>query len=217
MNNLQSTSCHNSISSIFPGGHHQSTPPSSFNFNPAAAFSLPSLKIQEIQDLPPSSSSSCSLNSLDALALLVEIEKQAETYLTGSDDEVENSPTYSISHSGDHLENFRPSQRIKLNSIQNVNIKNSNHHLINASSQDKPYKCGLCPKSFTRNYDLTRHKSSHQDQRQHVCKTCGRSFNRRDALSRHNLVRGCGNLSHTNPNRINSLPTAPFVMCKLVQ
>lgn len=52
------------------------------------------------------------------------------------------------------------------------------------SANDKPYKCPLCPKSFTRNYDLTRHKSSHQDARQHVCAHCGRSFNRRDALTR---------------------------------
>ncbi|PLW58586.1 hypothetical protein PCANC_00108 [Puccinia coronata f. sp. avenae] len=58
--------------------------------------------------------------------------------------------------------------------------------------QDKPYKCTLCPKSFTRNYDLTRHKSSHIDQRQHRCSKCGRSFNRRDALIRHTLVKSCG-------------------------
>ncbi|KNZ58752.1 hypothetical protein VP01_1869g3 [Puccinia sorghi] len=58
--------------------------------------------------------------------------------------------------------------------------------------QDKPYKCSLCPKSFTRNYDLTRHKSSHIDQRLHRCSKCGRSFNRRDALIRHTLVKSCG-------------------------
>lgn len=86
--------------------------------------------------------------------------------------------------------------------------------------REKTYKCNMCPKSrsslcplsrqetedyrlkgFTRNYDLTRHRSSHQDARLHVCRHCGRAFNRRDALVRHNLIRGCAR----------SGPGGPFV------
>ncbi|KAH9818712.1 hypothetical protein DFH28DRAFT_958928 [Melampsora americana] len=75
--------------------------------------------------------------------------------------------------------------------LTDFNLPIQAQNVLRSTSNDKAFKCPICPKSFTRNYDLTRHKSSHQDERQHVCQCCGRSFNRRDALSRHNMLRGC--------------------------
>ncbi|KAG0149011.1 hypothetical protein CROQUDRAFT_105350 [Cronartium quercuum f. sp. fusiforme G11] len=135
----------------------------------------------------------CGSKAEDDVALLMEIEECAETY----------SPPTSDSTSPALFSGFVSSvpgmHSLRLESPPNPQPPPNSAHLPSPSQSivppppsEKPFKCPICPKSFTRNYDLTRHKSSHQDERAHVCEYCGRSFNRRDALSRHNVVRGCG-------------------------
>ncbi|CAH7685547.1 expressed protein [Phakopsora pachyrhizi] len=113
--------------------------------------------------------------ALDEVALLAAIEEKAQTYASGGSFDFISPYLYTLTCPTVPSSSFSPPEEIQ------------NH----PSNQAKPFKCPFCPKSFTRNYDLTRHKSSHQDDRQHTCRKCGRSFNRRDALSRHDLARGC--------------------------
>ncbi|KAA1068938.1 hypothetical protein PGT21_006465 [Puccinia graminis f. sp. tritici] len=139
----------------------------------------------------------------DEMELLSVIEKQAETYSSGPESEAlltpgaQSQPTAWINHhhpprQHHSLRVLQPPELI-VPSFPSQPVANLPSPAIPAIPQEKPYKCSLCPKSFTRNYDLTRHKSSHIDQRQHRCSKCGRSFNRRDALIRHTLVKSCGN------------------------
>ena len=125
----------------------------------------------------------------DEMELLAVIEKQAETYSSGPGSDALLTHAQQAASIWPTRHHRPPDSNI---------LSLSSHpagHLTSATPpavQDKPFKCSLCPKSFTRNYDLTRHKSSHIDQRQHRCSKCGRSFNRRDALIRHTLVKSCG-------------------------
>ncbi|KAL4989978.1 fungal-specific transcription factor domain-containing protein [Aspergillus falconensis] len=45
--------------------------------------------------------------------------------------------------------------------------------------------CTFCTRQFSRREHLTRHLSSHVNQRQHQCGSCGKAFNRCDLLTRH--------------------------------
>ncbi|POW10520.1 hypothetical protein PSHT_08745, partial [Puccinia striiformis] len=131
------------------------------------------------------------------IELLSVIEKQAETYSSGpGSDTISTSVllTPAYHHQPGSWPNYQqpsalqpPELKLPLLSIsepsppsQHSKAQQPSPTTAPAPVQDKPFKCSLCTKSFTRNYDLTRHKSSHIDQRQHRCTKCGRSFNRRD-------------------------------------
>jgi len=135
---------------------------------------------------------------IDEIELLSVIEKQAETYSSGPGTESFSSSTaapLSGAWTNDSRLLPQPPESHIPPSYPNPPqppLPSQQPPSLPPVAQDKPYKCSLCPKSFTRNYDLTRHKSSHIDQRQHRCSKCGRSFNRRDALIRHTLVKSCG-------------------------
>lgn len=124
----------------------------------------------------------------DDIALLEAIEEHAATYSPPAPAPYV-FPTLTSPHSSKSGSLPHPSPSIL--ALADLNLSMQGKNALPSTSQDKAFKCPICPKSFTRNYDLTRHRSSHQDERQHVCQCCGRSFNRRDALSRHNMLRGC--------------------------
>lgn len=47
------------------------------------------------------------------------------------------------------------------------------------------FQCNLCPKRFTRSYNLRSHLRSHTDERPFVCTVCGKSFARQTDRKRH--------------------------------
>ncbi|KAJ1334813.1 hypothetical protein BSLG_007968 [Batrachochytrium salamandrivorans] len=63
--------------------------------------------------------------------------------------------------------------------------------ISSTSTNSKPFKCEMCPSTFSRNHDLKRHVRIHLGIRPYKCDMCEKSFTRMDALHRHTAVRGC--------------------------
>ncbi|KAG8291832.1 hypothetical protein J6590_051738 [Homalodisca vitripennis] len=78
----------------------------------------------------------------------------------------------------------------------NENLKEAESHKTSkeeiwfemGQTENEPYYCRICEKSYTsRNYFLL-HKRIHLEQEQHVCTTCGMAFSLRKRLIRHQRV-----------------------------
>lgn len=65
-------------------------------------------------------------------------------------------------------------------------------HPHSTQTNERPFRCDVCPQSFNRNHDLKRHKRIHLSVKPYPCNHCEKSFSRKDALKRHRLVKGCG-------------------------
>ncbi|KAI8336289.1 hypothetical protein BC941DRAFT_428831 [Chlamydoabsidia padenii] len=67
------------------------------------------------------------------------------------------------------------------------------HHLLPPSppsppstpSDNRPYQCHLCTRSFARKHDLQRHIRVHTGDKPYACLCCKKAFARTDALKRH--------------------------------
>jgi len=60
--------------------------------------------------------------------------------------------------------------------------------------QLRAFPCEQCDRSFSRAYDLSRHRKTHSEDKhkRHQCATCDKSFTRSDALKRHAVNSQCG-------------------------
>ncbi|KAJ8327863.1 hypothetical protein QVD99_006396 [Batrachochytrium dendrobatidis] len=73
------------------------------------------------------------------------------------------------------------------------------HSTHGATSKPKPYRCSMCPQTFSRSHDLKRHYYIHSQDKPHTCPRCGKGFSRRDALKRHQRSVLQGKKVHCNP------------------
>ena len=74
----------------------------------------------------------------------------------------------------------------------------------------RPYVCYICPKSYARLQDLTRHKMRHSGLNPFVCNLCNKTFSNNSNLKRHIL-------SHTSEKtfKCDVCPRSFFHLCEL--
>ncbi|KAH7108063.1 hypothetical protein BKA62DRAFT_5697 [Auriculariales sp. MPI-PUGE-AT-0066] len=58
------------------------------------------------------------------------------------------------------------------------------------ATEDRPFACPLCPKSFSRDNDLKRHIEGHTGDKPYACSKCKNAYARKDALKRHKDTSG---------------------------
>ncbi|KAH6581249.1 hypothetical protein BASA61_006078 [Batrachochytrium salamandrivorans] len=92
----------------------------------------------------------------------------------------------------------------KASSLQN----HLSSHSSSGKPKPKPYRCEMCPQTFSRSHDLKRHYYIHSQDKPHMCRRCGKGFSRRDALKRHQRSVLEGKKVHCNPLHPNApMPT----------
>ncbi|TPX69379.1 hypothetical protein SpCBS45565_g02411 [Spizellomyces sp. 'palustris'] len=68
---------------------------------------------------------------------------------------------------------------------QHVATIHGGHPGTTNPTKAKPFRCEMCPQTFSRSHDLKRHYYIHTQEKPYRCKRCGKGFSRRDALRRH--------------------------------
>ncbi|CAB0029420.1 unnamed protein product, partial [Trichogramma brassicae] len=89
-----------------------------------------------------------------------------------------------------------PNSMPRHNSLESVTTTNSN----NRSTQNKPFPCDMCNKSYTRKHDRTRHKlRDHTRNKPHICPDCGQGFSRLGTMTTHRRIH-TDSVTTTNSN-----------------
>lgn len=76
------------------------------------------------------------------------------------------------------LELADPTRRVSNDSLEISSSKRTQEH-------PATFQCSLCPKRFTRAYNLRSHLRTHTDERPFVCSHCGKAFARQHDRKRH--------------------------------
>lgn len=83
------------------------------------------------------------------------------------------------------LPGYNSGHAVTMHQIYNSGLPHP-HHLPGlmqpGPSNDRPFRCDVCPQSFNRNHDLKRHKRIHLSVKPFPCGHCDKSFSRKDAL-----------------------------------
>ena len=61
------------------------------------------------------------------------------------------------------------------------------HQVIHKNKNSKRYTCPVCSKSFSQNYNLSRHLNLHTQEQKYVCDICYRAFNDSWSVKKHRL------------------------------
>ena len=61
-------------------------------------------------------------------------------------------------------------------------------HVRRTHSDQRPYACDVCHKTFGHVVSLSQHRAVHSQERSFACKQCGKSFKRSSTLSTHLLI-----------------------------
>ena len=74
--------------------------------------------------------------------------------------------------------------------LEQFSSNDSSHHSASEEqkeihSEEKPFKCNVCQRTFKRIEHLDRHKKIHTCEKSFVCKICQKAFARSDHLKRH--------------------------------
>ena len=87
--------------------------------------------------------------------------------------------------------------------VKSVTFKNS-EELNRKSTEDRPFRCGYCEKSFTQSQAAKKHERIHTGEKPFVCRICDYKSNDSGNLRKHEKIHGIVNYLRKLPENIGS-------------